>query len=91
MVSDNADHSYRYLLAFVFVFSRNVKQFLLEWHIFPKHPPRESFSQLIATIRDLQEAGFKAFDKHPHPVTLDWEKFNLQSDIGYVNVNFTKS
>eukprot|EP00916_Digyalum_oweni_P019487 GHVL01032412.1.p1 GENE.GHVL01032412.1~~GHVL01032412.1.p1 ORF type:complete len:223 (-),score=6.03 GHVL01032412.1:88-756(-) len=68
---------------------RQVKQFLVEWHIFATYPAKETFEQLIRILQDLKDAGFRSFDKNPHVPNLKWEKFNLQSDFGYVNINFS--
>ncbi|KAK7088692.1 probable methyltransferase-like protein 24 [Littorina saxatilis] len=67
-----------------------VKQLLLEWHIFPHLPRREQFLQLATVIQDLDKIGFRHFYKFAHGVNPNWEHFNLQSDMGYVNTNFTK-
>ena len=68
--------------------SRNVKQFLLEWHIFFTYPAREEFPRMAATLQDVDEAGFQHFYKNPFRVETNWNKFSIQSDMGYVNSNF---
>ena len=68
--------------------SRNVKQFLLEWHIFFTYPAREEFPRMAATLQDVDKAGFQHFYKNPFRVETNWNKFNIQSDTGYVNSNF---
>ena len=69
---------------------RNVKQFLLEWHVFNTYPAREEFPRMAATVQDLDKAGFQHFYKNPFIVEMDWEMFGIQSDMGYVNGNFIK-
>ena len=68
--------------------SRNVKQFLLEWHIFFTYPTREEFPRMAATLQDVDKAGFQHFYKNPFRVATNWNKFSIQSDMGYVNSNF---
>ena len=68
--------------------SRNVKQFLLEWHIFSTYPAREEFPRMAATLQDVDKAGFQHFYKNPFRVSTTWNKFRIQSDTGYVNSNF---
>ena len=68
--------------------SRNVKQFLLEWHICFTYPAREEFPRMAATLQDVDKAGFQHFYKNPFRVYTDWNKFRIQSDMGYVNSNF---
>ena len=69
---------------------RNVKQLLLEWHVFNTYPAREEFPRMASTVRDLDKAGFQHFYKKPFIVEMDWEMFGIQSDMGYVNGNFIK-
>ena len=68
--------------------SRNVKQLLLEWHIFFTYPAREEFPRMAATPQDVDKAGFQHFYKNPFRVETNWNNFNIQSDTGYVNSNF---
>ena len=68
--------------------SRNVKQFLLEWHIFFTYPAREEFPRMAATLQDVDKTGFQHFYKNPFRVETNWNKFSIQSDMGYVNSNF---
>ena len=42
---------------------RNVKQLLLEWHVFNTYPAREEFPRMAATVQDLDKAGFQHFYK----------------------------
>ncbi|XP_076434556.1 putative methyltransferase-like protein 24 [Babylonia areolata] len=67
-----------------------VKQFVVEWHIFPDMPPRERFQQLIKVLSDLERAGFKPMGRHAHPLDRHWELLNIQSDVSYVNTHFAK-
>ncbi|XP_070204718.1 probable methyltransferase-like protein 24 [Littorina saxatilis] len=67
---------------------RQVKQLLLEWHIFPDTPPRKEYVKLAEVLDELKAAGFRSFHRHEHPVNLDWSEFNVQSDVAYVNVKF---
>ena len=68
--------------------SRNVKQFLLEWHIFFTYPAREEFPRMAATLQAVDKAGFQHFYKNLFRVATNWNKFSIQSDMGYVNSNF---
>ena len=42
---------------------------------------------MAATVQDLDQAGFRHFYKNAHTVLMEWSKFRLQSDMGYVNGN----
>ena len=70
---------------------RNVKQFLLEWHVFNTYPAREEFPRMAATVQDLDMAGFQDFFKNAHTRLMGWNKLQFQSDMCYVNSNMTRA
>ncbi|RUS81340.1 hypothetical protein EGW08_010907 [Elysia chlorotica] len=66
-----------------------LRQFSLEFHLFPKFPPMEDYVHLYKTFTNLrEEMGFAEFSAHPHPKTLEKDKFNLQGDSQFVNTLF---
>ena len=70
---------------------RNVKQFLLEWHVFNTYPAREEFPRMAATVQDLDKAGFQHFFKNAHTMQINWNTLRFQSDMGYVNTNIKRA
>ena len=78
-------------LACVLFASRNVKQLLLEWHVFNTYPAREEFPRMAATVQDLDMAGFQDFFKNAHTRLMGWNKLQFQSDMCYVNSNMTRA
>lgn len=68
---------------------RQVKQVLVEWHIFQEFPAREVFQELITVLADLNEAGFKVFSRVPHTnCSNPSDYFTLFSEDGYLNTRF---
>ena len=62
-----------------------IKQFLLEYHLFPKWPAKKEYPRLLKLYKRLHDAGFLKFYANLHPLTHKPKKFNIQADVGYVN------
>ncbi|KAK7092649.1 uncharacterized protein [Littorina saxatilis] len=71
------------------ILTSQIRQFMLEWHLFPDWPSKDGYSGLYDIYRRLKEAGFTEYSKHAHPRNLNPDKFNLQADDRFVNTKFT--
>ncbi|XP_005095627.2 methyltransferase-like protein 24 [Aplysia californica] len=66
----------------------SVRQFLLEWHIFPNEPMRCDFKQMYETYMELKKIGFRQFHKNGFQRYHSFEYFNSQLDESLVNTMF---
>ncbi|KAH9524381.1 Methyltransferase-like protein 24 [Bulinus truncatus] len=55
-----------------------VRQFMLEFHLFPDWPLKEDYVYLYQIYTRLREMGFREFAVGPHPKTLKVNQFNNQ-------------
>ena len=67
-----------------------VRQFMLEWHLFPTWPVKEEYVHLYKVYTKLRDMGLREFSTGPHPKTLKVGSFNNQGDSEYVNIFFEK-
>ncbi|KAK3087731.1 hypothetical protein FSP39_009832 [Pinctada imbricata] len=72
-------------------FLPKIKQFSLEYHLFPDWPKKSDYTKLLSTYKRLHDEGFRKFYTGIHPLFHDPEKFNIQADIGYVNFNYRRT
>ncbi|XP_013066312.2 uncharacterized protein LOC106054816 isoform X1 [Biomphalaria glabrata] len=68
-----------------------VRQFMLEFHLFPDWPVKEDYVNLYQIYTRLREMGFSEYAVGPHPKTLKEDKFNNQGDSEYVNIFFEQN
>lgn len=66
----------------------NVKQFMLEYHLFPDWPAKSDYSKVLRTYKKLHDLGLSKFVTAMHPCTHIPEKFNIQADVAYVNKKY---
>lgn len=69
----------------------HVKQFMLEYHLFPDWPPKSDYSKLLRTYKKLHDIGFHKFVTAMHPLTHIPKRFNIQADVAYVNTKYVTS
>ena len=76
---------------------RQVKQLLVEWHIFPNDPPIGTFRRLQKVLDDLKAAGFLLFKKEKGALSVkrvgndfrfSLSQYHLQQHACYINTNF---
>ncbi|XP_005107106.2 methyltransferase-like protein 24 [Aplysia californica] len=67
-----------------------VRQFMLEYHLFPTWPAKEDYVHLYKLYTKLREMGLREFAIGPHPKTLKVDKFNNQGDSEYINYFFKR-
>ncbi|KAK3800454.1 hypothetical protein RRG08_004866 [Elysia crispata] len=66
-----------------------LRQFLLEFHLFPRFPPMHDYVKLYKSYTKLRkEHRFLEFSVSPHKQTLVKERFNVQGDSQFVNSLF---
>ncbi|KAK3739719.1 hypothetical protein RRG08_003950 [Elysia crispata] len=66
-----------------------LRQFLLEFHLFPRFPPMHDYVKLYKSYTKLREEHrFLEFSVSPHEQTLVKERFNVQGDSQFVNSLF---
>ncbi|XP_060063199.1 probable methyltransferase-like protein 24 [Ylistrum balloti] len=65
-----------------------IKQFSLEYHLFPDWPAKSEYPKLLNIYRQLSQSGFKKFWLGLHPLDHKPESFNIQADVGYVNMRY---
>ncbi|XP_046560362.1 probable methyltransferase-like protein 24 [Haliotis rubra] len=68
---------------------KKIRQFYLEWHLFPDWPAKSSYVSLYQLYTKLTQLGLTAFRKSPHPHNFNPRSFNIQGDNNYINLNFT--
>ena len=68
-----------------------IKQFSLEYHLFPDWPPKSDYMKLLRTYKSLNDIGLRKFYTGIHPLNHHPEKFNIQADIGYVNFMYGRT
>ncbi|CAG2227221.1 unnamed protein product [Mytilus edulis] len=69
----------------------HVKQFMLEYHLFPDWPSKSDYSKLLRTYKKLHDIGYHKFVTAMHPCTHIPEQFNIQADVAYVNTKYITS
>ena len=67
---------------------KHVRQFLVEWHIFPNEPNRAEFQQMYKTITALEKVGIKYFYVDSGSRYHHYRYWNSQADMCYVNTKF---
>ncbi|XP_059146513.1 uncharacterized protein LOC131934455 isoform X2 [Physella acuta] len=67
----------------------SIRQFMLEFHLFPDWPVKEDYVYLYKIYTRLREMGFREYSVGPHPKTLNTEHFNNQGDSEFVNAFFS--
>ncbi|OWF48692.1 uncharacterized protein LOC110452764 isoform X2 [Mizuhopecten yessoensis] len=67
-------------------FLPRIKQFSLEYHLFPDWPKKSEYPKLLNIYKQLSASGFKKFMTGLHPLNHKPESFNIQADVGYVNM-----
>ena len=65
-----------------------VKQFLVEWHLFPSFPAKQEYVHLYKLITGLRQMGFREFAGSTHQTRLEYEGFNNQGESFFVNEYF---
>lgn len=65
-----------------------IKQFALEYHLFPDWPPKSQYPRCLSTYKNLSDKGFRKFFTGLHPLQHTPESFNIQADVGYVNTRY---
>lgn len=67
---------------------KNIKQFMLEYHLFPSWPSKEDYPKLLKIYKSLHDIGLLKFVTAMHPLNLKPKSFNIQADVAYVNTLF---
>ncbi|XP_052095397.1 uncharacterized protein LOC127730832 [Mytilus californianus] len=67
---------------------QNIKQFMLEYHLFPTWPSKEDYPKLLKIYKSLHDIGLLKFVTAMHPLNLKPKSFNIQADVAYVNILF---
>ncbi|XP_041369608.1 methyltransferase-like protein 24 [Gigantopelta aegis] len=67
---------------------QHVRQFLVEWHIFPNEPNRAEFQQMYKSFTELEKVGMKYFYVDSGSRYHHYRYWNSQSDMCYVNTKF---
>ena len=68
--------------------SRNVKAVSVRMAHFLHVPGQRGVPTNGSNAAGCDKAGFQHFYKNPFRVETNWNKFSIQSDMGYVNSNF---
>ncbi|KAK0059356.1 RADres1 [Biomphalaria pfeifferi] len=68
-----------------------VRQFMLEFHLFPNFPSMADYVHLYQTYTALREMGFIEYFNYPHPKALEKARFNNQCDVHFVNIYFNRT
>ncbi|XP_071097453.1 uncharacterized protein [Haliotis cracherodii] len=66
-----------------------IRQFLVEWHVFPNVPSRENFKDIYDAYMSLKEAGLRSYLKSSCCRYHHYKYFNSQADMAYVNTKLT--
>lgn len=67
-----------------------IKQFMLEYHLFPDWPLKSEYSKLLRTYKTLHDIGYQKYHTHLYQGLVNHkpEAFNIQADVAYVNTNY---
>ncbi|XP_046554944.1 probable methyltransferase-like protein 24 isoform X3 [Haliotis rubra] len=65
-----------------------IRQFLVEWHIFPNEPSRERFQDIYDAYMSLKKNGFQFYHKNSGSRYHHYRYWNSQADMCYVNTHF---
>ncbi|XP_067664798.1 probable methyltransferase-like protein 24 [Haliotis asinina] len=63
-----------------------VRQFAVEWHLFPTYPNKSEYIGFYAAIMAMRKQGLRTFRRYIYWQDLGEKTFRLQSDINYVNI-----
>ena len=67
---------------------RQVRKFLVEWHMFTTWPPRDECTKIYHTYNRLLQLGFKEYKVRPCCHQVDHKILNTQGDVLFVNTAF---
>ncbi|KAK6990341.1 methyltransferase-like protein 24, partial [Biomphalaria glabrata] len=67
---------------------KQVRQFLIEYHLFPSFPARAEYVYLYQTISRVREMGFREFHYGDEPRNINEANFNNQRVVDYVSFFF---
>ncbi|XP_067657291.1 probable methyltransferase-like protein 24 [Haliotis asinina] len=65
-----------------------IRQFLVEWHIFPNEPFRNHFQDMYEVYMSLQKNGFQFYHKYSFRKYHHYRYWNLRAHMSYVNTHF---
>ncbi|XP_067666726.1 uncharacterized protein [Haliotis asinina] len=63
-----------------------VRQFSVEWHLFPTHPNRSEYINCYTSVMAMKEQGLRTFRAHFHKQNYEEKTFRFQADVNYVNI-----
>ncbi|KAK0069662.1 methyltransferase-like protein 24, partial [Biomphalaria pfeifferi] len=67
---------------------KQVRQFLIEYHLFPSFPAKVEYVYLYQTISRVREMGFREFYYGDEPRNINEANFNNQRVVDYVSFFF---
>ncbi|CAG5116130.1 unnamed protein product [Candidula unifasciata] len=68
-----------------------VRHLLIEYHFFPKRPPKSNFVHYFQVLTKLRQMGFREYYNKPHSEFLIPDAYRHQGETYYVNANFRPS
>ncbi|XP_046546435.1 probable methyltransferase-like protein 24 [Haliotis rubra] len=63
-----------------------IRQFSVEWHLFPTYPSRSEYVGIYASVAAMKEQGLRTFRASFHGKDYRNETFRFQADVNYVNI-----
>ncbi|XP_046546444.1 uncharacterized protein LOC124256498 isoform X2 [Haliotis rubra] len=63
-----------------------VRQFSVEWHLFPTHPNRSEYINCYTSVMAMKEQGLRTFRSLFHKQNYEEKTFRFQADVNYVNI-----
>ncbi|XP_046578295.1 probable methyltransferase-like protein 24 [Haliotis rubra] len=63
-----------------------VKQFAVEWHLFPTYPSKDKYVEFYTSVQGMKEKGLRTFRADFHNRNYGEKNWIMQADVNYVNI-----